>query len=138
MNKTWTYTGNISSFSQKKNIRGETIIDEVELYDILDDSKAPVLLHVGAGLFGYILDIEWNDDEERYMRKEFIYDRILRIREIRVLNKTGKVCKIIRDMENMDWSAEIVGPVERITDDEQEAHDGSEPALLVSPEAFKH
>ena len=30
----WTYTGNISSFSCERNLRGETIISEIELYDI--------------------------------------------------------------------------------------------------------
>ena len=134
--RTWTYTGNISSFSQSKNLRGDTIIDEIELYDMMDESKAPVLLHVGAGLFGYILDIEWHDDEERYMRKEFEYDDILRIREIRILNNAGKVCKIIRDMNEMNWTAEITGPVHRIKDDSQPELSRDAIALIVGPESF--
>ena len=63
-NRMWTYTGNISSISFKKNRRGEMIVDLIQLYDIDDYSKAPVLLRCGAGLFGYISDIECNDDEE--------------------------------------------------------------------------
>lgn len=142
MKRTWTYTGNISSFAQQKNLRGEMIINEIELYDIQDDSKAPVLLHVSPSLMGYILNLEWNDDEERYMRKEFVYDNILSIREIRVLNKDGQRCKIIREPDDPQalfaWTAEIVGPVERITDEEQRALTGNEPALLVAPEVFNH
>ena len=136
-NRTWTYTGNISSFAQKKNRNDRMIITEVELYDDTDESKAPVLLHVDTALMGYILDIEWNDDEERYMRKEFVYDNVLSVREIRVLNKEDRVCKIIRAAEGYDWIAEIFGPVERITSRNQKALDGTERALLVGPESFK-
>lgn len=137
MNRKWTYTGNISSFAQQKNLRGEMIITEIELYDIRDDSKAPVLLHVSPSLMGYILNIEWNDDEERYMRKEFVYDSTLCIREIRILNKDGQRCKIIRESDEMTWMAEILGPVQRITDENQKALCGTEVALLVGPESFK-
>lgn len=137
MNRKWTYTGNIGSFAQAKNLRGETIITEIELYDIGDDSKAPVLLHVSPSLMGYIQNIEWNDDEERYMRKEFVYDSILCIREIRILNKDGQRCKIIRESDEMTWMAEILGPVQRITDENQKALCGTEVALLVGPESFK-
>ena len=135
--RTWTYTGNISSYSTEKNLRGEWIISETVLYDIMDDTKAPVMLNVGAGLMNYIMDIENHDDEERYMRKEFVYDSILTIREIRILNKDGKTCKIIRDMEDINWTAEITGPVHRITDENQPELSWNATALMVGPEYFK-
>ena len=118
-NRTWTYTGNISSYSQEKNLRGEWIITEIELGDMSDRNKAPVLLRVSYFLMPYIMDVEDHDDEERYMRKEFIYDDILSVREIRILNKNGEVCKIIREVDNQ--TVQITGPISRITDDNQPA-----------------
>lgn len=136
--RTWTYTGNISSFTSQKNLRGEQIITEIELYDIQDYSKAPVLLHVSTALMNYIMDIEWNDDEEKYMRKEFEYDDILCIRRIRILNRDGKVCKIIQERDAMNWIAEVIGPVNRISNENQKPVAPNEAALLVGPESFKH
>ena len=136
-NRKWTYTGNISSYSSRKNCRGQQIISEIELYDIDDDSKAPILLHVGCGLFGYINDIEWHDDEEKYMRKEFVYDSTLYLKKIRILNKDGLICKIIEDMEDANWTARITGPKERINNRNQKALDHNEPTCLIGPESFK-
>lgn len=134
----WTYTGNISSFSCERNLRGETIISEIELYDINDYSKAPVLLHISASLMGYVMDIEDHDDEEKYMRKEFVYDDILCIRKIRVLNQDGKVCKIIREWDAMNWIAEITGPTTRIIDGSQNELENDAETTLLGPEDFKH
>lgn len=133
----WTYTGNIGSYSGKMNRYGKQIITEIELHDINDDSKAPILLHVGCGLFGYIFDIEGHDDEERYMRKEFVYDNILCLRKIRILNKDGQICKIIEDMVDVNWTARITGPRERINNRNQKALDRDEPTYLVGPESFE-
>lgn len=135
--RTWTYEGNISSFSSSLNLRGERVVDEIELYDIEDDSKAPVLLHVSCSLMGYIMDLEWHDDEEKYMRKMFVYDDILCIREILILNKDGKVCKIIREADEMGWTAMILGPRERIDNVNQKPLDGDEKANWIVPESFK-
>ena len=135
-NRTWTYTGNIGSYACQKNCRGEMIISEIELHDMMDDAKAPVLLHVCSSLINYILDIENNDDEERYMRKEFVYDEILCIREIRILNRDGKVCKIVKDADELNWMAAVTGPVERITDENQKALSGNETIFWVGPEVF--
>ena len=135
-NRKWTYKGNIATISQKKNLRGEWTIDEIELYDISDDSKAPILLHCGAGLFGYIMDIEGHDDEERYMVKEFVYDDILCLRKIRILNKDGQVCKIIEDNDDLHWTATITGPLQRINDRNQRALDRDEETHIVGPESF--
>lgn len=112
----WLYAGNIDAVSYGKNCNGKTTISEIQLGDLDDSSKAPVLLHCGPGLVGYIVDVLGHDDEEKYMRKEFLYDDILCIREIRVLNSDGKVCKIIRDMEDFNHSGLIVGPRSRIND----------------------
>ena len=136
MNRKWIYTGNISSFTSEKNRSGKRIITEIELYDIRDQNKAPIMLHVGCGLFGYINDIEWNDDEEKYMRKEFVYDRTLFLRKINVLNSEGKICKIIEDMEDVNWTARITGPRERINNQNQKALDRDEPTCLIGPESF--
>lgn len=133
--KKWTYTGNIASYSSKKNYQGKRIINEIELYDI-NDEKAPILLHVGAGLFGYIEDIEWNDDEEKYMKKEFVYDNILTLRKIRILNKNGEICKIIEDMDDLNWTAKITGPIERINNRNQKALGFDEPVHIVGSESF--
>ena len=133
----WTYTGNISSYSSKKNCYGKQIIDTIELYDPDDYNKAPVLLHCGAGLFGYIIDLEGNDDEERYMKKEFVYDDILVLRKIRILNKDGQICKIIEDMDDVNWNAQITGPRERINNRNQKALDKDEATCLIGPESFK-
>lgn len=138
MKRTWMYEGNISSYSCKLNYRKEFIIDEIQLYDIDDDSKAPILLHVSPALFSYILDIEDHDDEERYMRKEFIYDDTLHIRKIRILNKDGQICKIIREYSEADWVAEITGPKERINNRRQRALDRDEEVHLVGSESFKN
>ncbi len=138
MNRKWTYTGNISSYTSGKNIYGKRTITEIELYDIDDDSKAPILLHVGAGLFGYIDDIEWHDDEEKYMKKEFVYDNTLYLKKIRVLNKDGQICKIIEDMEDTNWTARITGPSERINNRNQKALDHDEPTCLIGPESFEN
>ena len=137
MNRKWTYTGNIASYSAKNNIHGKRIITEIELYDIDDYNKAPVLLHCGAGLFGYIEDIEGHDDEERYMKKEFVYDDILTIRKIRVLNKNGEICKIVEDMDDTNWTGRITGSRERINNRNQKALDHDEPTCLIGPESFK-
>ena len=118
-NRTWTYTGNISGYAQQKNLRDEWIITEIELGDMSDRNKAPVLLCVSYALMTYIMDIEDHDDEEKYMRREFIYDSILTIREIHVLNKSGEVCKIIREAD--DRTAEVIGPINRLTNDNQPA-----------------
>lgn len=134
----WVYTGNISSISCERNLRGETIISEIELYDINDYYKAPVLLHISASLMGYVMDIEDHDDEEKYMRKEFEYDDILCIRKIRILNQDGKVCKIIREWDDMNWIAEITGPTERITDGSQKELEADAATILLGPEDFKH
>lgn len=133
----WTYTGNISSFSSEKNYRGERIISSVVLKDMRDYNKAPVMLNVSAALMAYINDIESHDDEERYMRKEFVYDDILCIRKIRILNKDGKVCKIIREWDEMHWCAEIIGPVKRITSESQNELETGAATCLVMPEDFK-
>lgn len=135
--RNWTYTGNISSFSSEKNYRGERIISSVVLRDMRDYNKAPVMLNVSAALMAYINDIESNDDEERYMRKEFVYDDILCIRKIRILNKDGKVCKIIREWDEMNWCAEIIGPVKRITSESQNELENGAATCLVMPEDFK-
>ena len=135
--RNWTYTGNISSFVSEKNYRGERIISSVVLKDTLDYNKAPVMLNVSSSLMAYINDIESNDDEERYMRKEFVYDDILCIRKIRILNKDGKVCKIIREWDEMNWCAEIIGPVKRITSESQNELETGAATCLVMPEDFK-
>ena len=137
MNRKWTYSGNIASYSTNKNYRGERVITEIELYDIDDYNKAPVLLHCGAGLFGYIEDIEGHDDEERYMKKEFVYNDILTIQTIRILNKDGQVCKIIEDMDDVHWTGRITGPRERINNRNQKALDHDAPTCLIGPESFK-
>ena len=137
MSRKWTYEGNISSYSCKLNYRKEYIIDEIQLYDIDDDSKAPSLLHVSPALFSYILDLEDHDDEERYMRKEFVYDDILCIRKIRILNKDGQVCKIIREYDEASWTAEITGPRTRINNRNQRALDRDEEVHLIGPDSFK-
>ena len=137
MSRKWTYEGNISSFSCRMNYRKEFIIDEIQLYDINDDSKAPIILHVSPSLFSYIMDIEDHDDEERYMRKEFVYDDTLHIRKIRVLNKDGKICKIIREYNEAGWTAEITGPMDRINSRNQRALDRDEEVHLIGPDSFK-
>ena len=133
----WTYTGNIRGFTCEKNLRGDTIISEIELYDSKDYNKAPVLLHVSASLMRYVMDVEGHDDEERYMRKEFVYDDILCIRKIRVLNKGGKVCKIIREWGEIDRITEITGPDDRIDDDWQPELESGAKTTLFTPEYFK-
>lgn len=137
-NRTWIYTGNISGFTRIKDITGKMIISEIELYDIDDRSKAPVLLHVSPALMEYIMDVEDNDDEERYMRKEFVYDDTLFIREIRILNRANKVCKIIRERDMFNRIAEIFGPVARVTNENQEALKPDAASLLVvGPETWR-
>ena len=135
-NRRWIYTGNIRSYACQKNLRGQQIITEVELYDSRDDSKAPVLLHVSASLMAYIMDIENHDDEEKYMLKEFVYDNILCIREIRVFNEDGKVCKKISEYNEFGWVAEITGPAERINSVKQKELGLYTPVYHAAPGGF--
>lgn len=121
MECTWKYEGDISSYTTNRNLRGEIIIEEIQLYDIDDCKKAPIMLHVGASLFNYIEDIEGHDDEEKYMRKVFHYDSILYLRKIEILNKDGQVCKIIEEYDDVNWLAKVTGPAERINDRNQKA-----------------
>ena len=86
---------------------------------------------------GYVMDIEDHDDEEKYMRKEFVYDDILCIRKIRVLNQNGKVCKIIREWDVMNWIAEVTGPTTRINDGSQNELENGAETTLLGPEDFK-
>ena len=116
MLRTWTYEGNISQYSCRRNYRNETIIDTIQLYDINDERKAPIMLNCSPCLFAYIFDIEDHDDEEKYLRKIFTYDACLILRKIEVLNRDGKVCKIIEEGDEINWIAKITGPTERITD----------------------
>lgn len=117
----WTYEGNISSVSYRKNYREETIIDLIGLWDLDDYKKAPILLHCSACLFNYIDDIEGHDDEERYMRKRFTYDNIMYLRKIEILNADGQVCKIIEEENESGWVARIYGPKDRINNRKQPA-----------------
>lgn len=124
MERFFSYEGNIGSFSTRKGANdGQLYIDEIELRDMNDEKKAPILLHCDLALVDYIQEIEWHDDEERYMRKLFIYDDILYLREIRVFNDEGKVCKIVKGHEDK-WLARmrtpfICGPQGRINDRKQ-------------------
>ena len=115
MLRTWSYEGNIGEFACRRNYRNETIIDTIRLYDINDERKAPVMLNCSPCLFAYIFDIEGHDDEERYLRKIFTYDACLILRKIEVLNRDGKVCKIIEEGDERNWIAKITGPTERIS-----------------------
>lgn len=119
MERIWTYEGNIGAVSFRKNCRGETIIDLVELDDLDDYRKAPILLHCSACFFAYIDDLEGHDDEERYMRKRFTFDATLTIRMIEVLNTDGQVCKIVSEESERDWLARVTGPMERISNRKQ-------------------
>ena len=73
------------------------------------------MLNCSCCLFTYIFDIEDNDDEEKYLRKRFTYDACLILRKIEVLNRDGKVCKIIEEEDERSWTAKITGPTERLT-----------------------
>ena len=137
MSRKWIYEGNIRSYSCKMNYRKEYIIDEIELYDPADNRKAPILLHVSPALFAYIMDLEDNDDEERYMRKEFTYDDILCIRKIRILNKDGLCCKVISEHDEASWTAQITGPMARINNRNQKALGWNDEVHLVGPDSFK-
>ena len=114
MERNWKYEGNIGATSWKRNYRGEAIIDTLVLYDLNDDKKAPIMLNCSSCLFSYIDDIEGHDDEERYLRKRFTYDNCLILRKIEVLNRDGKVCKIIEEGDERNWIPKITGPTERI------------------------
>lgn len=119
--RTWTYEGNIGRISYQRNYRGETIIELIELDDLDDYKKAPILLHCSPCFFAYIDDIEGHDDEERYMRKRFTYDSILCLRKIEILNSDGQVCKSIVEENASGWVARIYGPKDRIDNRKQPA-----------------
>lgn len=115
MARIWMYEGHISELSYRKNCRGETIIEVVVLRPEDEDHVAPVMVHVAAGLFDYIDDLEGHDDEERYLKKRFWYNSCLILVGIEVLNRNGEVCKAVFDTSgSQGWTHMTFGPEERI------------------------
>lgn len=87
MKKLFTYEGNIGSYGGSDKL--------IELYADFSNTVAPILLHMPTGLYKYISKLGGTDHEERYIKSRYFYDSILYLRAIAVLNKDGKIAKVI-------------------------------------------
>ena len=93
----YSVEGHIGLLEIRNNLRGEKIIESIVVGQDDPDHNPPLLLHVACGLFDYLLELEGDDMEERYLRKRFWYDDTLTVMAIEVLNRNGETCKAIFD-----------------------------------------
>lgn len=124
MSKLYKYHGTISEMSGI----GQTA-QEIILYDINDDDKAPTRLTVGGGLAKYIYEIEMTDAEERYISSDWYFDRGLCLLSIEIPSTNPRLpAKVITQRQPWSEEASIFGPQEYIEDREPEPMSGEESA----------
>ncbi len=71
MNRLYKYSGLISVFSIDKQ-HGPTA--DMILYDMSNERIAPTRIAVHGEIANYISELEWTDDEERYIASDYYYD----------------------------------------------------------------
>ena len=114
MLRQYEYIGSISSVTLPK-------CDEIKLYNPDNREISPTLVD-GSFLQAYINEVEFCDDEERYLPHKFVYDSNLILNEIHILNKDGKDAKIIVGGLGKHGNIyfHIFGPQDTIKTDEPE------------------
>lgn len=108
MEKLFMYKGMVSTLSFCKNLRGETIVDDITLYDMADDNKAPIRISAGLALGRYLMALHNTDEEERYIDCEYYYDSNLYLRRI-VVPASGEEARIPAKVITCEesWSEEL-------------------------------
>ncbi len=114
MLRRYEYIGSISSIRLPN-------CDEIKLYSPENPEIAPTKVD-GSFLKKYLNDVEFCDDEERYLPHKFVYDSSLMLTEIHILTKDGRDAKIIvGGMDNHgNTYFKIFGPQDTIKTDEPE------------------
>ena len=105
----YNYTGTLSEIGNRDT--------EIVLGDIMDWSKPPVKITANKSMHKYLLDRSWTDDEEKYLRSNWVYDRCLILNYIEIpSDRPGWPAKVIASADPTRVSMDIVvfGPVERI------------------------
>lgn len=130
--RTYTYTGTISSISFRKSNSIHASSATIELHDMRNDEVAPTRLDVIGTLADYLNDLEWTDDEERYLTSVFYYDITLTLLAVEVHSSDPDIPAKVIAMNDprglMDIGTTFFGPKEHI--------DATEPEPM-SEEAFR-
>ena len=109
----YRYTGSIAEISFTPGRNGATIADLV-LDDLYDDNKPPVRLSAYGQIAAYIRELESTDDEERYIKSRYYYDRNLILRRIEIPAHGSNVpAKIISVRDDLTFA--VFGPAAHIT-----------------------
>ena len=91
---------------------------EIVLGDIDDwEHIAPIRLSVGGGLAKYIYLLEGTDDEERYLKADYYFDRNLYLRRIEIPAadpNAPRPAKIIAQVNPWDEEVYVFGETETI------------------------
>ena len=133
MKRLYKYTGTISSFSYRRNNPNALPFSDLDLFDLNDDSKAPVRIEAIGGLADYINAIEGTDAEERYLTADWYYDNLLYLHRIEIPSTVpGKPAKIIAQHDPIEPNVTIFGPSEYIETSKPEPMNNEQRAAWLS------
>lgn len=124
----YKYTGSISSFSIQKP--KDVSVADIMLWNCSDRTIAPTRIQAFGKLADYINDLEWTDDEERYIEQDFYYDENLTLAYIVIpaFGESRIPAKIIAssDAPWMRDAFRIFGTIEHINTSHPEPMSGNE------------
>ncbi len=123
MERLYTYTGNISSFSVTKTPSGISDMDMI-VDDLWDRDKAPTRLQAWGEMAEYLADLSDTDDEEKYLQKEIFYDELLTVKYIVIhadesksdtfRPRPAKIIAMLPDDPAFSTKIIVFGPAEHI------------------------
>ena len=79
----FSYKGNVSQISSEITPSGITHADII-VKDLDKPKQSPMRLQAYGELAEYLCDLSWTDEEEKYLKKLFIYDSALVLRRIEI------------------------------------------------------
>lgn len=96
---------------------------EIVLCDVWNDAQPPVKITANTAMHHYLWERGNTDDEERYIKQTWVYDRCLLLQYIEIPStRQGWPAKVIAsaDPTRVSMDMEIFGPTDLITTDKPE------------------
>lgn len=111
----YAYQGTLSEIS--------SVGTDIILSDIWNDAQPPIKIRANAGIHKYLVDRSWTDDEERYIKSRWVYDRCLFLQFIEIPStRRGWPAKVIAvaDPSRVSVDAVVFGNPDPIQTDQPE------------------
>ena len=111
----YSYEGTLSEISSADR--------DIVLCNVWNDTQPPVKLRANAGIHKYLMARSWTDDEERYIKSKWVYDRCLLLQFIEIPStRRGWPAKIIAvaDPSRVSMDVVVFGPHALIQTDHPE------------------